>query len=66
VPWEPTVCGSLDTSQFDREFTSMPILSPDASASESGRYGMSHDNTFEGFTFTDDSMVLQHMRQHER
>lgn len=28
-PWEPTVMGSLDTSQFDREFTSMPIFSPD-------------------------------------
>jgi Protein kinase C terminal domain len=27
-PWEPTVVGSLDTSQFDREFTSMPIFSP--------------------------------------
>ncbi|CAN0330996.1 unnamed protein product, partial [Discosporangium mesarthrocarpum] len=28
-PWEPVVVGSLDTSQFDREFTSMPIFSPD-------------------------------------
>lgn len=27
-PWEPTVVGSLDTSQFDNEFTSMPINSP--------------------------------------
>jgi hypothetical protein len=22
-PWIPTVCGSLDTSQFDKEFTDM-------------------------------------------
>lgn len=28
-PWEPTLVGSLDSSQFDREFTSMPIFSPD-------------------------------------
>lgn len=28
-PWEPNVVGSLDTSQFDREFTSMPIFSPE-------------------------------------
>jgi hypothetical protein len=27
-PWEPTVVGSLDTSQFDNEFTSMPLHSP--------------------------------------
>ncbi|CAN0371217.1 unnamed protein product, partial [Ectocarpus sp. 13 AM-2016] len=28
-PWEPMLVGSLDSSQFDREFTSMPIFSPD-------------------------------------
>ena len=27
-PWNPQISGSLDTSQFDREFTSMPIFSP--------------------------------------
>ncbi len=25
-PWQPNVVGSLDTSQFDREFTSMSIF----------------------------------------
>lgn len=54
-PWEPTVYGSLDTSQFDKEFTSMPIFSPDVNTS---RYGLSQDNTFEGFTFTDDSYSM--------
>ena len=54
-PWEPTVYGSLDTSQFDKEFTSMPIFSPDVKDS---RFGMSQDNMFEGFTFTDDSMQM--------
>ncbi len=27
-PWKPSFTGSLDTSQFDYEFTSMPIVSP--------------------------------------
>jgi len=27
-PWDPPIHGSLDTSQFDDEFTSMPIFSP--------------------------------------
>mmetsp|Transcript_12734 Transcript_12734/g.16737 ORF Transcript_12734/g.16737 Transcript_12734/m.16737 type:complete len:627 (-) Transcript_12734:402-2282(-) len=49
TPWQPSVCGSLDTSQFDREFTSMPIISPEAKS----HYIGTHDNTFEGFTFTD-------------
>ncbi|CAM9566566.1 unnamed protein product, partial [Phaeothamnion confervicola] len=55
-PWEPTVVGSLDTSQFDREFTSMPIMSPD---SRTGEHKLgSHDNTFEGFTFVERSSHL--------
>lgn len=27
-PWKPQIKGSSDTSQFDKEFTSMPIFSP--------------------------------------
>jgi serine/threonine protein kinase len=27
-PWRPNISGTLDTSQFDREFTSMPFCSP--------------------------------------
>jgi serine/threonine protein kinase len=27
-PWTPQISGSLDTSQFDKEFTSMPVFSP--------------------------------------
>ena len=27
-PWTPNINGSLDTSQFDNEFTRMPVFSP--------------------------------------
>jgi len=27
-PWDPNIHGSLDTSQFDEDFTNMPIFSP--------------------------------------
>lgn len=27
-PWDPQIDGSLDTSQFDHEFTNMPLNSP--------------------------------------
>ena len=27
-PWDPQIDGSMDTSQFDPEFTSMPLISP--------------------------------------
>jgi len=52
APWVPTVSGSLDTSQFDQEFTSMnPIVSPDVREAYFG----SIDKQFEGFSFVDDS-----------
>ncbi|CAM9553864.1 unnamed protein product [Ascophyllum nodosum] len=57
-PWEPTVVGSLDTSQFDREFTSMPIFSPDQRENKLGHSLTSEDDTFEGFTFVDSSSHL--------
>lgn len=51
-PWVPAMVGSLDTSQFDQEFTSMlPIVSPDVRDAYFG----SMDKAFEGFTFVDDS-----------
>jgi serine/threonine protein kinase len=28
APWKPQIAGTLDTSQFDKEFTSMPVFSP--------------------------------------
>ncbi|CAN0344013.1 unnamed protein product, partial [Hapterophycus canaliculatus] len=52
-PWEPTLVGSLDSSQFDREFTSMPIFSPDQREYKLGQSAASNDDTFEGFTFVD-------------
>lgn len=52
-PWDPQINGSLDTSQFDHEFTSMPLNSPGA---YQGHFGTTPaDNVFEGFTFTDRS-----------
>lgn len=65
-PWTPAVAGSLDTSLFDAEFTSMmPAVSPDVR----DVYFGSLDGTFEGFTFVDDSaekMLLgsAHASQH--
>ena len=50
----PTVVGSLDTSQFDMEFTSMmPVVSPDVRDAYFG----SLDRAFVGFTFIDDSAM---------
>jgi len=49
-PWTPTITGSQDTSQFDAEFTSMPIFSPRSMRSTLGTTPMG-DNPFEGFTF---------------
>jgi len=48
-PWEPTVTGSLDTSQFDHEFTSMPIHSP--AAAPNGF--LSDAGTFAGFSYSE-------------
>ncbi len=55
-PWVPSVAGSLDTSQFDQEFTNMPLISPDVRDAYFG----SMDKAFEGFTFVDES-AAQHM-----
>jgi len=54
APWTPTVAGSLDTSLFDQEFTSMPTVSP---GDVRGCYMGSLDLAFEGFTFVDDSVA---------
>jgi len=51
-PWAPPVSSSLDTSQFDEEFTSMPMFSPGSMQLQAG-LGAAQDNLFEGFTFTD-------------
>ena len=52
-PWQPTVVGSLDTSQFDREFTSMPINSPGARSLLSHDQPRNTDDTFSGFTYSE-------------
>lgn len=49
APWLPVVVGSQDTSQFDQEFTSMPIVSPPGS--KRGISASVARVTFEGFTF---------------
>lgn len=51
-PWDPQINGSLDTSQFDHEFTNMPLHSP--GAFQGHGFGVTPaNNVFEGFTFTD-------------
>eukprot|EP00560_Eucampia_antarctica_P001508 CAMPEP_0197842164 /NCGR_PEP_ID=MMETSP1437-20131217/46587_1 /TAXON_ID=49252 ORGANISM="Eucampia antarctica, Strain CCMP1452" /NCGR_SAMPLE_ID=MMETSP1437 /ASSEMBLY_ACC=CAM_ASM_001096 /LENGTH=654 /DNA_ID=CAMNT_0043452013 /DNA_START=454 /DNA_END=2418 /DNA_ORIENTATION=- len=52
-PWDPQIHGSLDTSQFDDEFTSMPMFSPSSMQPHAGFGTTPQDNIFEGFTFTD-------------
>lgn len=46
-PWVPEVVGSLDTSQFDSAFTSMPVISPHSKPASSLEAGV----RFENFTF---------------
>lgn len=57
-PWAPQISSIQDTSQFDLEFTSMPIFSPQSMQRAPG-FGTTPmgDNPFEGFTFQD--RVLQ-------
>ena len=52
-PWKPTISGSLDTSQFDKEFTNMPVFSPHSMPRGPVFSATPTDNPFEGFTFTD-------------
>jgi serine/threonine protein kinase len=56
-PWEPTINGSMDTSLFDNEFTSMPVFSPQSLQRPHGFGTTPVDNTFEGFTFTDRTLM---------
>jgi serine/threonine protein kinase len=53
APWKPNISGSLDTSQFDKEFTKMPIFSPPNMVRGPAFGRTPDDNLFEGFTFTD-------------
>jgi RAC serine/threonine-protein kinase len=52
-PWKPEINGSLDTSQFDKEFTKMPIFSPQSLQRTNLMIETPNNNPFEGFTFTD-------------
>mmetsp|Transcript_31952 Transcript_31952/g.48873 ORF Transcript_31952/g.48873 Transcript_31952/m.48873 type:complete len:637 (-) Transcript_31952:361-2271(-) len=49
-PWKPEIHGSMDTSQFDKEFTNMPIHSPRSYQRLDSSTPV--DNTFAGFTYT--------------
>eukprot|EP00541_Cyclophora_tenuis_P019054 CAMPEP_0116579464 /NCGR_PEP_ID=MMETSP0397-20121206/22265_1 /TAXON_ID=216820 /ORGANISM="Cyclophora tenuis, Strain ECT3854" /LENGTH=275 /DNA_ID=CAMNT_0004108945 /DNA_START=101 /DNA_END=928 /DNA_ORIENTATION=+ len=57
-PWKPQINGSSDTSQFDREFTSMPIFSPQSLQRSHGFGSTPQNNPFEGFTFTNRTFAL--------
>jgi serum/glucocorticoid-regulated kinase 2 len=72
-PWRPTFSSALDTSQFDREFTEMPVVSPDnhPRGMATHGFGVRHgrpaagavygsvpaSDLFKGFTFTEDSYL---------
>jgi len=59
-PWAPTVSHSVDTSQFDEEFTSMlPTVSPDVRDAYFGTL----DSAFEGFSYVDERAAEQ-LRAH--
>jgi len=61
-PWVPSITSSLDTSQFDKEFTTMPVFSPQSmqrgGAPGFGTTPANGDNPFDGFTFTDQTLFL--------
>lgn len=60
-PWDPQINNSLDTSQFDKEFTDMPIQSP---SSYQARFGVTpQDNHFEGFTYVEKQLFGMHERK---
>jgi len=50
-PFVPPVLGSCDTSQFDTEFTSMPIVSPSSLKDGPAGASAAAKANFEGFTF---------------
>jgi serine/threonine protein kinase len=56
-PWRPDISSSLDTSQFDKEFTNMPVFSPQSMQRVHGFGATPSDNLFEGFTFTDRNIL---------
>jgi serine/threonine protein kinase len=57
-PWAPSVSTSVDTSQFDEEFTSMlPTVSPEVRDAYFGN----NDTAFDGFSYID-SEAAQQMR----
>ena len=59
-PWAPTVSHSVDTSQFDEEFTSMlPTVSPEVREAYFGN----HDSAFDGFSYVDNE-TAQEMQAH--
>lgn len=54
-PWRPQIQGILDTSQFSKEFTEMPMYSPGSMQPQFG--ATPADSHFEGFTFTNRGMM---------
>jgi len=51
-PWRPEISGTFDTSQFDREFTSMPFSSPQSPRGYHGFSSNASNDLFQGFTYT--------------
>ncbi|ETV99014.1 AGC protein kinase [Aphanomyces invadans] len=65
-PWRPSFNDALDTSQFDKEFTDMPIFSPDTRGggmmgTSVGRRHMYRDTEglFQGFTYSEEESFME-------
>ncbi|TMW58912.1 hypothetical protein Poli38472_007057 [Pythium oligandrum] len=70
-PWRPTISGAMDTSQFDREFTDMPVVSPDntarggiAMARRPQMNAANNADLFKGFTYTEESYLQDGLPTH--
>ena len=64
-PFVPQIVNSMDTSQFDAEFTSMPIVSP-SSLKEPPVASSAAAKAFEGFSFVAPHVIPQYQRSQQQ
>jgi len=58
-PWKPPVNSSMDTSQFDTEFTSLPLATPESQSHSALKAALQAGADFEGFTYVGSSSPLK-------
>ncbi|KAG5518856.1 hypothetical protein PMAC_002387 [Pneumocystis sp. 'macacae'] len=59
-PFKPIISGEYDVSNFDLEFTSVPIQKPESSMHASTPLSSTVQANFKGFTFVDESSFNDH------